>query len=181
MHIKCTKDWPDEDRTTPYKKTATKTTKFRTLSPSPGNIYTTAHSSQNIQIEELGSTTMVHQLSLIHISEPTRPERISYAVFCLKKKKKKEKKKETKRRTTCSTPVHIQSQPHDHQRNALHIKCTTRWPDEDRTTPSKKTRTKMRKFRTLSPTLGNSYLTTHSSQNIQIEEPGSSTKDTAII
>ena len=29
----------------------------------------------------------VHMLSLIHISEPTRPERISYAVFCLKKKK----------------------------------------------------------------------------------------------
>ena len=27
-------------------------------------------------------------LSLIHISEPTRPERISYAVFCLKKKQK---------------------------------------------------------------------------------------------
>ena len=27
-------------------------------------------------------------LSLIHISEPTRPERISYAVFCLKKKKR---------------------------------------------------------------------------------------------
>ena len=27
-------------------------------------------------------------LSLIHISEPTRPERISYAVFCLKKKEK---------------------------------------------------------------------------------------------
>ena len=25
------------------------------------------------------------RLSLIHISEPTRPERISYAVFCLKK------------------------------------------------------------------------------------------------
>ena len=24
-------------------------------------------------------------LSLIHVSEPTRPERISYAVFCLKK------------------------------------------------------------------------------------------------
>eukprot|EP00826_Nyctotherus_ovalis_P016478 TRINITY_DN14769_c0_g1_i1.p1 TRINITY_DN14769_c0_g1~~TRINITY_DN14769_c0_g1_i1.p1 ORF type:complete len:264 (-),score=40.15 TRINITY_DN14769_c0_g1_i1:2-733(-) len=29
------------------------------------------------------------QLSLIHISEPTRPLYISYAVFCLKKKKKK--------------------------------------------------------------------------------------------
>src|SRR5660398_77500 len=31
-------------------------------------------------------------LSLIHISEPTRLRRISYAVFCLKKKKKKQKK-----------------------------------------------------------------------------------------
>eukprot|EP00831_Metopus_contortus_P028791 TRINITY_DN23825_c0_g1_i2.p2 TRINITY_DN23825_c0_g1~~TRINITY_DN23825_c0_g1_i2.p2 ORF type:complete len:146 (-),score=49.39 TRINITY_DN23825_c0_g1_i2:58-495(-) len=30
-------------------------------------------------------------LSLIHISEPTRPLYISYAVFCLKKKKKKKK------------------------------------------------------------------------------------------
>src|SRR5660397_289751 len=34
-------------------------------------------------------------LSLIHISEPTRLRRISYAVFCLKKKKKKNKKKKT--------------------------------------------------------------------------------------
>ena len=31
------------------------------------------------------------ELSLIHISEPTRPERISYAVFCLKKKRKRKK------------------------------------------------------------------------------------------
>src|SRR5660398_290733 len=30
-------------------------------------------------------------LSLIHISEPTRLRRISYAVFCLKKKTKKKK------------------------------------------------------------------------------------------
>src|SRR5665213_1560039 len=29
-----------------------------------------------------------HELSLIHISEPTRQAEISYAVFCLKKKKK---------------------------------------------------------------------------------------------
>ena len=29
------------------------------------------------------------ELSLIHISEPTRQAEISYAVFCLKKKKKK--------------------------------------------------------------------------------------------
>src|SRR5450756_2981369 len=33
-----------------------------------------------------------HNLSLIHISEPTRLGMISYAVFCLKKKKKKQKK-----------------------------------------------------------------------------------------
>ena len=31
---------------------------------------------------------IVLSLSLIHISEPTRPEPISYAVFCLKKKTK---------------------------------------------------------------------------------------------
>ena len=37
-------------------------------------------------------------LSLIHISEPTRPRLISYAVFCLKKKKKKKKKKNTKKK-----------------------------------------------------------------------------------
>ena len=36
-------------------------------------------------------------LSLIHISEPTRLRRISYAVFCLKKKQIKKKKTETDR------------------------------------------------------------------------------------
>ena len=35
----------------------------------------------------------VLELSLIHISEPTRQAEISYAVFCLKKKKKQKKKK----------------------------------------------------------------------------------------
>ena len=35
----------------------------------------------------------VLDLSLIHISEPTRLGMISYAVFCLKKKKKKTEKK----------------------------------------------------------------------------------------
>src|SRR5659263_736688 len=34
---------------------------------------------------------VVHSLSLIHISEPTRLGMISYAVFCLKKKKIKNK------------------------------------------------------------------------------------------
>eukprot|EP00831_Metopus_contortus_P003741 TRINITY_DN11377_c0_g1_i1.p2 TRINITY_DN11377_c0_g1~~TRINITY_DN11377_c0_g1_i1.p2 ORF type:complete len:147 (+),score=22.90 TRINITY_DN11377_c0_g1_i1:151-591(+) len=35
------------------------------------------------------SNNIKENLSLIHISEPTRPLYISYAVFCLKKKKKK--------------------------------------------------------------------------------------------
>src|SRR5659263_730218 len=35
----------------------------------------------------------IANLSLIHISEPTRLGMISYAVFCLKKKKNKNKKK----------------------------------------------------------------------------------------
>src|SRR5660398_291055 len=38
---------------------------------------------------------MIKALSLIHISEPTRLRRISYAVFCLKKKKKQNQKKQT--------------------------------------------------------------------------------------
>ena len=35
-----------------------------------------------------GTSGRLAVLSLIHISEPTRPLYISYAVFCLKKKKK---------------------------------------------------------------------------------------------
>ena len=43
--------------------------------------------------------SLVSNLSLIHISEPTRRTPISYAVFCLKKKKKKKtKKKQTKKK-----------------------------------------------------------------------------------
>jgi len=40
-----------------------------------------------------GASASVRSLSLIHISEPTRLRRISYAVFCLKKKKKINPKK----------------------------------------------------------------------------------------
>ena len=36
-------------------------------------------------------TQYLQEPSRIHISEPTRPYSISYAVFCLKKKKKKKK------------------------------------------------------------------------------------------
>ena len=39
--------------------------------------------------------TPVFNLSLIHISEPTRRTPISYAVFCLKKKNQTHKKKKT--------------------------------------------------------------------------------------
>src|SRR5660397_107801 len=42
---------------------------------------------------------VVEELSLIHISEPTRLRRISYAVFCLKKKKKTKKKRTTTQTT----------------------------------------------------------------------------------
>src|SRR5674536_249799 len=42
-----------------------------------------------------GGYWKIINLSLIHISEPTRLLSISYAVFCLKKKKKKQKNKKT--------------------------------------------------------------------------------------
>ena len=42
---------------------------------------------QPLGVVGAGDTAVEEALSLIHISEPTRPERISYAVFCLKKKK----------------------------------------------------------------------------------------------
>ena len=46
--------------------------------------------SENLLTEKIiCDSRIIISLSLIHISEPTRPERISYAVFCLKKKKKK--------------------------------------------------------------------------------------------
>ena len=46
-----------------------------------------AMNPQGIQLIEAPD----EDLSLIHISEPTRRRGISYAVFCLKKKKKKKK------------------------------------------------------------------------------------------
>ena len=47
-------------------------------SADPRHLERTAAILQRIGLDE--------SLSLIHISEPTRPERNSYAVFCLKKK-----------------------------------------------------------------------------------------------
>src|SRR5678815_5903274 len=45
---------------------------------------------RNVSLAE--ARIKVHNMSLIHISEPTRLLSISYAVFCLKKKKKKKGK-----------------------------------------------------------------------------------------
>eukprot|EP00658_Telonema_sp_P-2_P086128 TRINITY_DN9983_c0_g1_i5.p1 TRINITY_DN9983_c0_g1~~TRINITY_DN9983_c0_g1_i5.p1 ORF type:complete len:103 (+),score=43.00 TRINITY_DN9983_c0_g1_i5:101-409(+) len=47
------------------------------------------HFNQSINQPTKQSTPSLPDLSLIHISEPTRLLSISYAVFCLKKKKKK--------------------------------------------------------------------------------------------
>src|SRR5664279_5448481 len=43
-------------------------------------------SDENAHPHRSGAVSVVHNLSLIHISEPTRRTPISYAVFCLKKK-----------------------------------------------------------------------------------------------
>ena len=50
-----------------------------------------AVSSSHMNWELVILILVLHLLSLIHISEPTRLRRISYAVFCLKKKKNKNK------------------------------------------------------------------------------------------
>eukprot|EP00831_Metopus_contortus_P084087 TRINITY_DN9458_c0_g1_i1.p3 TRINITY_DN9458_c0_g1~~TRINITY_DN9458_c0_g1_i1.p3 ORF type:complete len:146 (-),score=47.27 TRINITY_DN9458_c0_g1_i1:69-506(-) len=54
-------------------------------------------------LEIAGSLRNIFRLSLIHISEPTRPLYISYAVFCLKKKKKKIKSKSKMRKKKTQT------------------------------------------------------------------------------
>ena len=51
------------------------------------SIFESAYQNQ-LPVLLKGPTGCGKTLSLIHISEPTRQEAISYAVFCLKKKKK---------------------------------------------------------------------------------------------
>jgi len=46
------------------------------------------HGDLRVALLAAGEKVLAQTLSLIHISEPTRLRRISYAVFCLKKKKK---------------------------------------------------------------------------------------------
>src|SRR5665213_55518 len=45
--------------------------------------------STHYHADHSGGNGKMYELSLIHISEPTRQAEISYAVFCLKKKKKR--------------------------------------------------------------------------------------------
>src|SRR5660397_265219 len=56
-----------------------------------GNSHGESHGSGTETIRPCKYENEVKNLSLIHISEPTRLRRISYAVFCLKKKKKRKK------------------------------------------------------------------------------------------
>ena len=65
----------------------------------PGVVYTGyIHGNGKIGvIVGIKTEASADELSLIHISEPTRQAEISYAVFCLKKKKKKQAKKKIKR------------------------------------------------------------------------------------
>ena len=61
-------------------------------------IHCTRLAANKADLWHLRQHEKVLNLSLIHISEPTRQAEISYAVFCLKKKKTK-MKKEGKRST----------------------------------------------------------------------------------
>ena len=56
------------------------------------NIYIETFNQDTLKTLNLYDNINGYNLSLIHISEPTRQAEISYAVFCLKKKKKKKKK-----------------------------------------------------------------------------------------
>src|SRR5665213_3982881 len=47
---------------------------------------------ENARMKRIIANLALENLSLIHISEPTRQAEISYAVFCLKKKKKERQK-----------------------------------------------------------------------------------------
>ena len=58
------------------------------ISISNGNYYVQPlPNPQKLRFVSILSSVNLKNLSLIHISEPTRPLYISYAVFCLKKKK----------------------------------------------------------------------------------------------
>src|SRR5665213_3962285 len=63
-----------------------------------GGVYIVVKDSIGPTVAKLSVSSLVVDLSLIHISEPTRQAEISYAVFCLKKKKQnKQQNKKTKK------------------------------------------------------------------------------------
>ena len=62
---------------------------YKTLLGKPVKaVYELFHKDYGDDFDVEETIKAVHQLSLIHISEPTRQAEISYAVFCLKKKKR---------------------------------------------------------------------------------------------
>ena len=63
----------------------------------PESINENNNDEVNGLVQEFKNLFNGKELSLIHISEPTRQAEISYAVFCLKKKKKKQEKKKKKK------------------------------------------------------------------------------------
>eukprot|EP00831_Metopus_contortus_P076609 TRINITY_DN70800_c0_g1_i1.p3 TRINITY_DN70800_c0_g1~~TRINITY_DN70800_c0_g1_i1.p3 ORF type:complete len:106 (-),score=25.28 TRINITY_DN70800_c0_g1_i1:126-443(-) len=69
-------------------KAADSSFKVLTSSPFVSAEYREKSSSMFKYYGPIEKRTDLEELSLIHISEPTRPLYISYAVFCLKKKKK---------------------------------------------------------------------------------------------
>ena len=99
--------WVDKDKDYQAKKKdgplSLRTVKARVEIDSLGKVNLLAYTkpqSQRIKsylqyrLEEFRVKKVMLDLSLIHISEPTRQAEISYAVFCLKKKKKNEKNME---------------------------------------------------------------------------------------
>src|SRR5660397_224211 len=99
-----TKDMRSEEGTAALPLSVQKTTKsrsnwvswvnkFREYVPTPlPSIIRASSPSRNLAPrrrngQDPGGPTYLALLSLIHISEPTRLRRISYAVFCLKNKK----------------------------------------------------------------------------------------------
>eukprot|EP00831_Metopus_contortus_P049104 TRINITY_DN40374_c0_g1_i1.p2 TRINITY_DN40374_c0_g1~~TRINITY_DN40374_c0_g1_i1.p2 ORF type:complete len:103 (+),score=14.26 TRINITY_DN40374_c0_g1_i1:150-458(+) len=82
----CNKQWPVCLYDHTHKMRAVTYLSFRSTEPLEviDNYFDGHHSSLSKKLSHSDETL---KLSLIHISEPTRPLYISYAVFCLKKKK----------------------------------------------------------------------------------------------
>src|SRR5678810_1421939 len=73
------------------------TAPLKSPAPTPDRDRTVSRRSEpSSRTALIGEQPNPWDLSLIHISEPTRQAEISYAVFCLKKKKKKKEKQQSR-------------------------------------------------------------------------------------